>query len=1288
MLAMKKKKFMLLRLRYFLFALAVVVWSTTTLNAQDNSFYRKYNMGGMQGGLHLEATSDGGFVATGQHEGNGSAGGCDVYVYRVDECGNIVWFKLYGTGSSEGGKSIVETADGGYLVSGHWSGNIGFGMRLNANGDLMWLRTFPGTDWTFYASELSDGSAIFAGRNAGAPVFIRTNANGEVIWAKRITSIGEMPLYIAQGADDGLYFYSSYLVPGYAMVAGKLDLNGNIVWSKGFGAGWVDTDHTAWSGRGFYDARDNSFVVTSPITNQGFGGEDIFLMKLNASDGTPYWSKAIGTAGSDQSRDICATDLGYGIIGNTNGAPFSIADNPDLLSSNMSERDVLLIQTDMDGNEVYTRTYGATGRDKGIGIRFNTDHTFTISAYTGSPFFGNGDASMDPLFIKTDTLGIVGCQTGFPVFGFMDVTVNSGNIGAASDFGLTSNPINPTINEIVPLDQFQCQFCYTEPVFQPSDTLVCVGQPVQFYNTTSVGLTCFQEWTINNQAFPGYIDTLTYVFNEPGVYTTQLFSSCGGAEQTFEINIHVHEVVIDEVTTSDYNGFEVSCPQATDGSIELNVSGGYFLAETNYIFDWTNDLDPGLVQTDLPEGDYSVTVFDDLGCSATATMVLQAPPALVLEANILSNYNGYDVSCFQAFDAQLNAIGSGGAGGLSYLWEGNILPPNNLQTVTAGAGDINVTLSDQNGCTIETQVVVAEPSPLELSIEATSDFNGYNISCFGFTDGAVAFEASGSVPPYTFASAGNSWTDVYTLDGLPAGDLEVQVIDANGCSTIGGAVLSQPEPIAINPVVISNYNGADISCTGANDAQTSVSPQGGVAPFLVLWEDGSTDNESFVDFGPGYAGVSVIDLNNCTAQDSVLIVEPTPVVLQTPVLPNFNGYEVPCYGATQSELPLFANGGTGGYTFYSNEIVSNNVLTNLGAGVYALEVLDANGCADTLTVVFNEPEPLVCETMVTSNYSGYNVSCYGFSDGSADATASGGVAPYAFNWTNGETTSTATALSAGASDVLITDLNGCTTQCAVELTEPLPLAMSLSVVPDTCARAVGELSLVAQGGVYPHAITWSADGLQSPSGFALFNLTEGAYPFELTDLNGCIMRDTALVAEHPGPVLDIRYRPNPACTETDVTFNVESDKELVSVTWAIDDAIYQGSEAVHMFYTPGYQTFGLTVEDLHACRVDTSLTLVLLPGSSVYIPNAFTPDNDGVNDYFSVVAEGIEFFELKIFDRWGVVIYESNDVNGKWNGSFRDGEHYVMPGAYAYIVKVAGPCHQVTEYSGSVILIR
>ena len=105
----------------------------------DRTFMRRYNYGGMQGGLALTTTDDGGFIATGQHEGNGSAGGCDIYVYKVDACGNRIWFRLFGTGSSEGGKSIEPTPDGGFIIGGHGSPFLqSVGLDIRCDSHLGW----------------------------------------------------------------------------------------------------------------------------------------------------------------------------------------------------------------------------------------------------------------------------------------------------------------------------------------------------------------------------------------------------------------------------------------------------------------------------------------------------------------------------------------------------------------------------------------------------------------------------------------------------------------------------------------------------------------------------------------------------------------------------------------------------------------------------------------------------------------------------------------------------------------------------------------------------------------------------------------------------------------------------------------------------------------------------------------------------------------------------------------------------------------------------------------------
>jgi hypothetical protein len=200
-------------MRRFSVFLVLTVLMDVMCYAQDNTFYRKYNLSGMQGGLQLEATQDGGFVATGQHEGNGSAGSCDVYVYRVDACGNNLWFKLIGNGGSEGGKSIKQTSDGGYIVACHYD-NIGALIRMNDAGDVLWSKAYSGTNWAFYADETANGDFICLGHASGTLYVFRTTANGDLIWSKNIGGMGSMAFYIAELPNGDFIFTSSYGIPG------------------------------------------------------------------------------------------------------------------------------------------------------------------------------------------------------------------------------------------------------------------------------------------------------------------------------------------------------------------------------------------------------------------------------------------------------------------------------------------------------------------------------------------------------------------------------------------------------------------------------------------------------------------------------------------------------------------------------------------------------------------------------------------------------------------------------------------------------------------------------------------------------------------------------------------------------------------------------------------------------------------------------------------------------------------------------------------------------------------
>jgi gliding motility-associated-like protein len=555
-------------MKYFFLVASLLI--SCFIFSQNNTFYRKYNMPGMQGALQLEVTSDGGFIATGQHEGTGSHGDCDIYVYKLDVCGNIDWFKIYGEAGQEGGKSIFQMNDGSYLVSGLYnttSGNTyrAFNMKLDANGNINWIKRYS-FEWMMYAKECANGDILSIGRNPGSLFIIRTDSQGNLIWTKQITGFGDMGLWLDE-LPNGEILFTSVNTGAVAkdFAVGKLDPIGNQIWMKAYGGnGYSDIDHTTWSCKAVTDLTDNTLVVTTPTLMGGFGDENILVAKISIQDGSVVWSKAFGGPGRDQSRDITYYPEGFAIVGQTNSFPTPANPAQDIFEP-LSEKDVLLFSINELGGLSWAKTYGGADRDKGIGVKYNNDNGFSISAFTTSPYFGNSDASFDPLFIKTDSVGFVGCQMGLPPLQSTNISLTVINAGNVQNVNVSANSPNPGITDYTPTDQYQCQSCFTIPDFTISDTTICVNDSVFISNATLVGLTCFQEWNVSGQFFQGDIDPVI-TFDTPGIYPIYLYSTCGANADTIIKNIYVIEP---QIIAPDY-----LCTNSAPANLQSNIPGG------------------------------------------------------------------------------------------------------------------------------------------------------------------------------------------------------------------------------------------------------------------------------------------------------------------------------------------------------------------------------------------------------------------------------------------------------------------------------------------------------------------------------------------------------------------------------------------------------------------------------------------------------------------------------------------------------------------------------------------
>ena len=217
--------------RTFFIAIACVV--TLLTSAQNNTFFRKYNLSGMQGGLAIAAMPDGGFVGTGQHQDNGSAGSCDIYVYRVDVCGNLLWMKLIGGTAADGGQGVFVAPSGNIVVLGRLE-NKATMIEMSPSGVVLSTKLFNINGRLMGGTELNNGDYILCGPASGTLNVMRFSpSTGNIIWSKK--TLGSGANKVVQDSSNHV-FLGSASGSGGAITLHKINQNGSLVWAKKYGA--------------------------------------------------------------------------------------------------------------------------------------------------------------------------------------------------------------------------------------------------------------------------------------------------------------------------------------------------------------------------------------------------------------------------------------------------------------------------------------------------------------------------------------------------------------------------------------------------------------------------------------------------------------------------------------------------------------------------------------------------------------------------------------------------------------------------------------------------------------------------------------------------------------------------------------------------------------------------------------------------------------------------------------------------------------------------------------------
>jgi gliding motility-associated-like protein len=861
------------------------------------------------------------------------------------------------------------------------------------------------------------------------------------------------------------------------------------------------------------------------------------------------------------------------------------------------------------------------------------------------------------------------------------------------------NQINLTAGtyELTITDSNLCDKTKTFVLIEPVELLIDLG-------TDPTNILCFGDSTgvlignITQAAVSPYTYTLRGT-DYTGAAVEEIISSTNALSHTFSVKAGIYNITVVDLngatkvsanrtftnpanpltltqTISSHNGFNITCNGASDGSIDATASGGT-LNGGQYVYSWTAVDENGAAflladptnknQTGLGPGTYTVSVTDANACTVEGIYPITEPQPILFQ-NVSKN----DVTCFGDNDGAIQVGVTQGTGVYNFNWttaNGSGLIGNETTTLTGlGPGDYILVLTD--GCeTLRFNYVIAEPAVLAITVDQKTD-----ILCFGDTTGQLLVTVSGGNSPYGYEwedDSGNTYNrdvgNVFNkgdLSNIPAGTYKLKVTDRLGCiANLNNVVVAEPAEIVIG--IAKN----DLNCASLDNGSITVTPTGGVAPYTYTWSDlGNGPNRT--DLAAGTYTVKVTDNNLCEKSINVVIAG-APLFRIDPVVT-----PITCFGADDGTISLNLQGGTGNVNvLWTDDATAGVNRTGLKPGSYNVVLTDDAGCSIDQIIQITEPRELSLSAIITDA-----LDCVDPLTGGIDLQIIGGTAPYTILWSTGQTTEDLTSIGANNYSVTVTDDRGCEVVQSFVIKRPPALVVTL----DTSSRIVCATKEVFQvnevnisGGTFPYTVTWS-DGTVLGNGESMETKKAGSYQVTVTDKLLCSVSIlfNVVLPKLGDPEFDLTsfyFQTFNAYTYNDpITFTNQSTENFLSVEWDFGDGTTSTlNNPIHTYAKSGSYDVTLYVTYIGGCLYSLTKTIYVGDSFELEIPNAFTPNGDGINDEFSPVYFGFTEITLKVFDTWGTLIFIEEATTSRlkgWNGNING-----KPGENGnYIFQVSG----------------
>ncbi len=689
------------------------------------------------------------------------------------------------------------------------------------------------------------------------------------------------------------------------------------------------------------------------------------------------------------------------------------------------------------------------------------------------------------------------------------------------------------------------------------------------------------------------------------------------------------------------------CGSSTGGAT-VTANGG----TPTYTYSWSPSGGTTLGVSNLGAGSNSVLVTDSKGCTvaAVANITTSGGPTL----SVVSQTN---VNCFGATTGSATVLGSGGTGPYSYTWTpGNLI---GASQTALGAGVYTVNVKDANNCVSSGTISITQPTAALSAIISNSV-----LPACGLSNGSATVIATGGTPSYSYSWSPNGGTG-NIVSNLSSGSNSVIVIDSKGCTSL--VVLSLSSVGGPSLTILSQTTAA---CFGTNTGSANVTGTGGVGPYTYTWTPGNLSGANQTALAAGIYTVNVKDANQCIGTGTVFISQPTALS------GNISNTPTGC-GTSVGSATLISTGGTPSYSY--NWIPSggtNATAFNLSAGTYSVLVTDSRGCQVTLSTTVNS----IGGGPILSIVSQSNVICNGGINGNASVSVTSGSGAYTYTWLPaGGNTSSASGLSAGIYTVIVRDGVSCISSITISISQPPAIVLAVTSTPATCGSNDGSANVSVTGGTAGYTTVWN----NSSNTNTINGLSSGTYSVFVTDANGCSASGSTVV----GSVGTLTVDAGTGGTihqgqSIGLSVNTPSNS---SVSWSPSGSLSCSSCSNTNASPLQTTTYTITVFSNGCAGYDTVTVFVDILCGELFVPSAFSPNDDGENDVLYVMGNCIKDLEFVIFDRWGEKVFESNDPTFGWDGTFNGKK--MTPAAFAYYIKALINGEKVIK-KGSVSILK